>query len=241
MTERIIDPAKLLEKIRSRGFWEIIIRPLNFEEERIKDLSKCRDIVEKSNVRLRGWNYPHVGTRNPPYYGMDYVEGVVDWDIHKEFWRMFQSGQFVHLFGCWEDWFDEEVPLIGYSKYHNLEPRSVLGVILTLYTFTEIYEFAARLAQENLFGESVHLSISLHGMKNRKLTCFEVGRHLFADYVCHIENIKREKEIPVEALLGNGHEIALDETLEIFKRFNWDSPSRDVFRKDQQSLLKGKF
>jgi hypothetical protein len=112
---------------------------------------------------------------------------------------------------------------------------------MTLYSFTEIYEFAARLAQKNLFRKSVLLSINLHGMKNRKLTFFQIGRHLLGDYVCHIEDIPREKEIPIETLLGNAKEIALDETLEIFKRFNWNTPPRDILKKDQQKLLEGKF
>jgi hypothetical protein len=41
--------------------------------------------------------------------------------------------------------------------------------------------------------------------------------------------------------LGKGHEIALDETIEIFKRFNWASPSRDILKEDQTKFLEGKF
>lgn len=235
------EPVKIVEKIKSRGYWQVVIRPLQYEKEKISDLSQCLQLVKDSKVKLRGWDYPHISNREPPYNGIDYVEGTVDWDIHKEFWRMFQSGQFVHLFGCWEDWFDEEVPFIGYSKFHHLKPRTVLGVIMTLYTVTEIYEFAARLAQKNLFENSVFLSINLKGMKNRKLTCFDVGRRFFVDYVSHIEDIGREKEVPIETLLGKGHEIALDETIEIFKRFNWASPSRDILKEDQTKFLEGKF
>jgi hypothetical protein len=232
---------KVLEKIKSRGYWEVVIRPTHYEKVRISDLSQCLKIVEDCTVKLRGWDYPHISNKTPPYNCVNYVESIVDWDVYKEFWRMYQSGQFVHLFGCHEDWFEEETPLFGHSQYYRLKPRQVLEVIMTLYSFTEIYEFAARLAQKNLFGKSAFLSITLHGMKNRRLTFFQIGRHLLDEYICHIEEIPREKEIPIETLLGNGHDIALDETLEIFKRFNWNSPPRDILKKDQQKLLEGRF
>jgi len=238
MTEEEPTTESLLEKIRSRGYWEVIIRPTRFERERIKALSECTQIVQECRVRLRGWDYPHVSTRSPPHVGgVDYVESLTDWNGYKELWRMYQSGQFVHLFGCREDWLSERISIFGFPQHAYIEPGSVLSVLSTLYSVTEIYEFASRLAQKNLFDETIFLSIALHGMKNRKLIFFESQRLLFDDYVCKIADLPLDKTITVDELLGRGHELALDHTIWIFERFNWISPPRDILKEDQKKFL----
>ncbi len=241
MGEQKANPLKTLEKIKSRGYWEVIIRPTRFEKERINDLIQCRKLVEECRIELRGWDYPHIGNKEPPYCGIDYVESTIDWDMYKEFWRMYQSGQFIHLFGLHEDWFEENRPFFGFSQYSSIKSGSILEVVMTLYSLTEIYQFAAKLAEKNVFDDSIYISIKLHGLMNRELTCFEFGRGFWNEYICHIDYFPREKEIPIKILLEKNDEIALDETLEIFKRFNWASPPRETFKKDQRKLLERKF
>ena len=238
MTEGELTSKILLKKIKSRGYWKVVIRPTRFEKERIKALSECTQIVQECRVLLRGWDYPHVNTISRPYVGgVDYVESLTDWNGYIELWRMYQSGQFVHLFGCREDWLSERKGIFGPSQYTCIEPGSVLGVLSTLYSVTEIYEFASRLAQKNLFDETIFLSITLHGMKNRKLIFFEPGRILLGDYVCKIVDLPLPKTITVDELLGKGRELALDHTIEIFERFNWISPPRDILKEDQKKFL----
>jgi len=237
MTEEEPTIESLLEKIKSRGYWEVIIRPTRFEREHLS-LSECIQIVQDCRVVLRGWDYPHISRRHPPHVGgVDYVESLTDWNGCKELWHMYQSGQFVHLFGCREDWLGERTGLLGPSPYADIEPGSVLGVILTLYSVTEIYEFASRLAEKSLFDEAVFLSIILHSMRNRKLMFFESGRFLFDDYVCNIDDLPLDKTINVNELLGRGHELALDHTIWIFERFNWISPPKEILREDQKKFL----
>jgi len=240
MTEEELTTESVLKKIKSRGYWEVIIRPTQFKKERIS-LPECTQIVQVCKVRLRGWDYPHISSRHPPYVGgSDYVESLTDWNGYKELWRMYQSGQFVHLFGCREDWLGEQKSIFGPSRYSHIKLCSVLEVIMTLYSVTEIYEFASRLAEKNLFEGNAFLSITLHGMQNRKLTFFEFGRSLFDDYVCHVNDLSQEKTIAVNELLGRGHEIALDHTLQILERFNWLSPPREILKEDQQKFLEGR-
>lgn len=239
MTTKKIAAESVLQKIKSRGYWEVIIRPTQFKEERF-DISECIQLVRECNVRLRGWDYPHVSRREPPYIGgIDYVESRTDFDGHKEVWRMYQSGQFVHLFGCREDWFDETVTFFGPSKYAHIKPSSVLGVIMTLYSVSEIYEFATRLAQKELFNGSSFISITLYGMKNRKLMYFDSNRHLPSEFTCNIVDLKREKSVATDELLARGNEVALDHTIWILNRFNWSNPPKEMLREDQQRFLKG--
>jgi|YelNatPaOPRAMG01_1025707.scaffolds.fasta_scaffold80303_2 hypothetical protein len=241
MTEKARAPAEVLKKIKSRGYWEVIIRPNQFKENRINDISTCLKIMESNAVKFRGWDYPHIDHNPPPYIGIDYVESTVDWGMYKEFWRFYQSGQFVHYFGCHEDWFEEQVTIFGRSEYSKIKPFTILEVIMTLYTMTEVYEFASRLAKQNIFNGTLSISTNLHGMNNRALTFFEIGRSLVRGYICRIDEIPRKQEISVETLLDKKREIALDETIEILKRFNWMSASKEILKEDQRKLIEGRF
>src|SRR3989338_273974 len=106
MTEK-----EIIAKIKSRGYWKVQFRPTVFNKTLMPDRNALRDIVQKNSVEIRGWDYPHISHwSNPqqrrPTVGDDFVEGGVDWSEFVEFWRMYQSGQFIHLFGVHEDWFD---------------------------------------------------------------------------------------------------------------------------------------
>jgi len=237
MTKESTTTEQVLGKIKSRGYWQVTIRPERFDKERLKSLGDCTRLLLECKVVLRGWDYPHVSSRDGLRSGLDYVESLTDWGEYKELWRMFQSGQFIHLFGCHEDWWSEMVTIFGPSECSKIKPGSVLGVLSTLYTITEIYEFASRLAQKNLFDNSIHLSIGLHGMINRKLFVEEFGRHLFHEYVCIINDLPYSRTIAVKDILGQAADLALDHAFWIFERFNWHDPPRDVFKEDQKKLL----
>jgi hypothetical protein len=239
MTEKELTVETVLNKIKSRGHWKVIIRPTQFKKNRLS-LQECNQFIRECKVMLRGWDYPHISSRSPPYVGgEDYMEALTDWDGHIELWRMYQSGQFLHLFGCLEDWLAEEIPIFGRSRYSDISPGSVLEVMNTLYRFTEIYEFASRLAQKKLFEETLFLSVTLYGMENRKLIFFDVRRHL-GDYVCRVKNLSQEKTITVNELLGKAHELALDHTIWVLEHFNWLSPPREILKEDQKKFLEGR-
>ena len=56
----------VLDKIRTRGYWRVLIRPTQFDENHIADYSDLFPIVEKNSVQLRGWDYPHIDHRSQP-------------------------------------------------------------------------------------------------------------------------------------------------------------------------------
>jgi len=228
MTEPII------QKIKSGGYWFINIRPLKFQKERLGSLHECATLIETSSLHLRGWPYPFVKPERIQS-GIDWVQCQIDWEHYIEHWRMYQSGLFAHLFACEEDWWTTShwVP----NNLKKVKPMSVMSVLMTLFRFTEIYEFAARLAEKNIFDEAVSFTVELHGMKGRKLVFIERIRRLFHDYVCTVDDLPLLKVIPVEDMLGRAHELAIDHTLWVLERFNWRSASRDILKQNQKKLL----
>lgn len=210
----------LLGKIHSTGYWRINIRPTRFQPDRIPSLSQCRDIIKEVKVSLRGWDYPHIDQREL-LSGQDWIESRTDWMSHIEYWRFYQSAQFIHHLSCRED--------------ADRPSRKVLSMLGTLYTTTEVLLFASRLASKNLLEPAAQISIKLLGMDGRLLD--EPGRVLSREYIARVDEITFDKVIETELLIATSSEIALDATVSIFERFNWEYPSRQVLVEDQRKLL----
>jgi hypothetical protein len=224
----------IFEKLKTRGYWEVSIRPTEFMDNRIESLAKSKEIVRELSVQFRGWDYPHFDTNNPPTSGIDYVEQSLDWQDKIEFWRYYQSGQFIHYFGMWEDWQDQST-IWSYKPISK--PGEILSIIGAVYRFTEIYEFASRLALRGYLGKTCKLSISLYGTKGRRLIMLEPGRLLSADYRSSLDVIPYNISITTENLIGKSAELALDHVVWVFQRFNWDYVPRAVLQEDQTKFI----
>ena len=226
----------VLEKIKTRGHWIITIHPSEFIENRIDALPKCREIIRDLAVRYRGWDYPYHDEKSPSA-GIDYVEQSVDWQDRIEYWRYYQSGQFVHYLAMWEDWQDQRTLWGSAFPY---KPGDVLSVISGLFQCTEIYEFASRLTAKKLLGENCKISIDLVKTKNRTLVLDEPGRYpLMEKFICHMDKVPKEQATTSEELMGKSHQLALEHAFWIFERFNWDNIPKSVFKEDQNKLISG--
>lgn len=224
---------KLLNTIKSRGYWRINFKPL---ADQGLELPRCREIVENSSVKLRGWYYPHV-----PHGGLvtgnNYKEGGIDWNAEKEVWRMYQSGQFIHYKSMEEDWLAEDSWFS--ERLREIKPRMVFDVLWAVYRITEIYEFAARLARAGLYKEGVEIDIQLGNVGGRKLEIItDVMRApLFGEYKAG-EDIKFVKAYTWQQLAEQDiKEQALGAIVYIFQRFGWDNPPIQVIQNDQEKLL----
>ena len=211
---------KILEKIHTRGYWEVIIRPFEFKKDRIADISKLVPLLEKNNVRLRGWSFPFVDIHNKPHVDIDWVSQDLDWDHHLQSWKIFQSGLFAYVSGFWVDWRDQS-SFFPASK--NWRPNSLFGVADTLFFFTEVFEFAARLSLSEAGDESMVVSIKACNLKDRKLYLDDAPMFgILQPYVASIEAYPYEKKLTKQELIADSKEQALMGCCELFKRFNWN-------------------
>lgn len=234
-----MDMEQRLKKIKSKAFWRVNIRPIVFEKEKIPTLSALQDLLEECIVRLRGWNYPY-SRKNEISNGDDWIQLGCDWEQYIEFLRFYQSGQFIHYFALREDYnphIQSEIPF----PLTIPEPSGYVSIFSTLFTFTEIYEFAARLAQKDIFKTQVFISINLKGIYNYQLYT-QRDRHLRKSYISNVNEINLEEPtLGVEELLAKRHEKAIDQTIKLFERFNWNESPRQVLVEEQKKLLERRF
>lgn len=236
----------LVNKIVSDSHWHVIIQPEKIKPERINTLMELWNLMETCRVTLRGWDYPHVDRKDENRgYGKDWIESWCEFFMgHQEYWSFHQNVTFNHYFSFWEDGDIDEVAKRAKSSIplmqDDFKPSGYLSVLSTLYSFTEIFEFASRLAQKGIFENSVLISISMLGIQNRLLFFWEWTQHLNRPYISKLNKLERKKVYGMQELMSNSHEISISTMSWFFERFQWYEQPIDVFREEQQKFLERK-
>lgn len=227
------DTSYIREKIRTRGYWQVVIRPSRYQANKVANILDLPRILERSKVSFRGWDFPHLDRRHEPDIKNDYAEQATDWDMHVEYWRFHQSGQFVHLNAFIEDWASPTTLLRVAADW---KPVKRFLVLSNLFRFTEIYEFASRLAVTAAGDDSMNIEIQLHLLAGRTLLLGHPDRVPFvSECRASIPDFTHQREYSTKELASQTRELALTPALELFRRFNWDVSLESL--KDLQSEL----
>ncbi len=206
------------EKIRSRGHWDIVIRPESFTADLVpyEDLDA---ILERVVVRFRGWPVPFIDSRLPLQRGDDWIGQDIDARLvsHFEAWRFFTSGQFNHLRAVSADWREgreaTSVPA-GYA--------AVVEVWEILFYLTEVFELAARLALSPAGDDPMRIEATLNGLTDRGLVVGQRNRASFIEpYRASVPSMTRTRTLRREQLIADPKREALAMALEFFVRFGW--------------------
>ena len=212
----------IIDKIKSRGYWEVIIRPTQVKREKISDYSKLLQILYNSVVKIRGWDFPHIDPNKEIQRGEDWIGQEIEWNQYLEHWRFFQSGQFYHISGLDYDWYDQS-ELLTNQKYPT--HSSVFGVSDTIYRATEIYEIASRLSQSTAESDSMYIKIIVANLKNRRIWMDDPRRMPFLpirDRSTSMDSFPHISSHSSIELLSNSRKIALDLSKKLFQRFGWN-------------------
>lgn len=224
----------LIDKIRSRGHWQVVIHPSDFVEMRVKNILELKPLLEGISVNLRGWDFPHMDPHVEPHIDRDWVGQETDWEHYVELWQLYQSGQLVHVGGLVEDWLDQSqltAPPRGWAQ------GGLLSVTSAVFRFTEIFELAARLSETAAGGHVMHIDTSITGIEGRQLWVDESKRMPFGrDYRASADQYRLEGDFSRTHLLKEGPRSALEWAQELFRRFGWD-PSILILQNMQDRLL----
>ena len=217
--------TELLRKIRTRGNWEVVIRPNTFVADRVADISELASIIETNVVRSRGWEFPHIDSRSSITFGRDFISQESEWQHHKGFWRLYQSGQFFYAVSLAIDWRDESTVWPADADWHH---GQLLGVGETIFQFAELFAFASRLGVSKAGDRYMHVGVVLRGLRDRQLY-IDSSRNRWPFHYAHKASIS---EFPIAIdksqteLVAHHTDLGLDSAKELFKRFGWN-PSRD--------------
>jgi hypothetical protein len=224
--------SEVVDRIRSRGHWDVEIRPLPFDADRL-DYAALEDVLEKTTVRMRGWPVPYIDYREPWLRGNDWIGQDIDALLvsHLEAWRLFTSGQFVHLRAITADW--GEADLIAPARLNE----KVIPVWEILFYLTEVAELAARLALKIKTPGSMLLRAKLADMAGRGLVVGQSNRaEFFQPYVQQQDVLQAEAQVQVDELVTEPRDVALELARYLLLRFGW-KPAIEQLRGHQQELI----
>jgi len=241
-------PTALPVPVLEGPHWRVDLRPEGYEAELIPSLASCFQVIEQTKVRLRGWDYPHLS--NDPTKrgtGVNWVASWSDFMQHTEYWRFYQSGQFLHLFRVREstpEWRSEleQITRRHLSHLRQIDWSQVPGFISIenfLYSISEIFEFAARLCQRALYPGRITVRIDLKGVRGYVLTT-DWNRAWMNYYAASEDSLGRAWELGSEIVVADSAGQALSAALWFLERFGWLNPSAEILRRDQENFLRGR-
>jgi hypothetical protein len=223
--------ATVIDRIRTRGHWDIAIRPEPFRSDRVA-YDRLEETLNQAVVRLRGWPVPFIG-HEPLLHGRDWIGQDIDARglPHMEAWRFFTSGQFAQLRVVSAD-------LRAGAEGNAGDASPVIEVWEILFYLTEIVELAARLALSDAGGEQMTIETRLHGLENRLLVGTP-ARELHGNYRATMSSIEGKRTEQREHLLAESRQIAVEMAREMFLRFGFNA-SEEVLTDYQTELTGGK-
>lgn len=229
--------------------WRVNIRPLPYEPQRIPSLSACFDLIQATKLSLRGWDYPHLSQRpNQRGTGNRWIAAWSDFASHIEYWRLYQSAQFLHLFVVREavepQW---RAQLRDAAESHGSYRTDVdwdkvpgyFSLLNFLYTVTEIFEFAARLVQRGVYPGELAVTVELKNVKGFVLTP-DFDRAWSDVRAASEANIGRTWQLESRELVSASSEVSLQASAWFFERLGWLEPAVQVLQRDQEKFLAGR-
>lgn len=226
--------------------WRVIIRPDLYRPERIKTLAECKNIIENTSVKLRGWHYPYVSSKLAERgHGLDWVASWTGDNGHLEYWRFYQSGQFLHLFSIrelndprWQAVLKSRVLKHGSPELVE-KAESAKGFISIenfIYRMTEIFEFAARLATQEIYKGSMYVEVELKGVAGFALS--SDSRDAWNRCCAAADSeLGQTWKIDCRDIISNSPHYARKACAWFFERFGWLPPAPEIIKREQEIFL----
>ena len=227
--------SDLARRIKSAGYWDITIRPDRFDERRVHPITALTALVHRCHVEVRGWDFPHIDPHTPIVTDVDYIGQSSEWQQYAEEWRFYQSAQFVDRKAIPGDWRDRSTI---WPPDEHWRRGDRLGIGDTLYTYYEIFLFAARLAQALDGDDPIHIDVTVAGLQNRALYVDDPHRWpLSVAPTAHLASFPQRFSLSRSELIANPMSLGISAAQELFRRFGRefaDTQLRDWLEKSQR-------
>ena len=229
------DPLEVVNKIKSLGNWEVIIRPTKYAEDRIPDLQALLPALQKLAVRRTGmWAFPEIAQDAPPARGLHWIQGGHQNGSYLYFWRFTQSGQMFHISGMISDWLSEGL----WPTHPNWKPLTTLGIGESLWRFTDIFEFASRFATTDSGTDRIEIRATVTKLRDRKLWVDDPRRApVTGNYIAHVNDFPYQRAFDRIELIADARKLALNAALKLYALFDWD-PSPQLIQNYQDELIR---
>jgi len=189
-----------------------------------------------------------INTQEEREFGENYVASWTAFMGEIEYWRFYQSGQFLHLHAIEEAVSaDLRKQLEAAAKrnplHSNVDSNQIGGFISLMsfyYRIIEIVEFATRLCQRGIYKDHLTITIELKKIRNFVLTA-EPSRLWFRLlHQCKQESLGHSWRFHSTELVASSSQASLRIAKWFFERFGWLDPSDELLRREQENFLAGR-
>jgi ribosomal protein L37AE/L43A len=209
-----------LDRIASRGYWRVVIRPGGYRSSRIPNVLDLRKQLRRLSVHSPGLFFPRVPARESAPAGADFDQWSGGREPYLEAWRFYQSGQLVHNASIPEDWQEPDGlrPIEG-----GWAPGKILRVTHTIHRLMEVCELAARIASSDGVGDYLEVSVWIMGLRGRIPWLDDDGGHFFGESNrARIQEFGKRWFMPRPSFMSDPKALARDAASELFRYFGWD-------------------
>lgn len=230
--------------ITKQPHWQIIIRPENYERELVPSLTNCSQLVERSRVKLSGWSYPClIFDSSLSARGSNWVSNWIDCGLGRaEYWRIYQSGQFVHYLSFWSQ-SSEDLQKINYSfrqKSNYSMQKDIPGYVAIpdiIFNMTGMYEFAARLCEAGIYRGTVAFQVRLVGIRSFVLSQPKSWMGFSGFHQVTENSLEHLISVSSVDLVATPRDHAINSVVWFAERFGWNNPPKVAFLQTQQQLF----
>jgi hypothetical protein len=164
--------------------------------------------------------------------GTDWIGEVANISTFIEYWRFYQSGQFIHHLALREDHMGR-LRLFHPQFFIPGKDKKYLAVTAAVCMLTDIVEFASRLAYREVLVPKAVIGVELHKMAGRELTYMMPGRRLPGSFWFKDEVVNLGGTYETDDLIGRPGDIAVDLSMALFNKAKWEAP-RTLIIEDQE-------
>jgi hypothetical protein len=194
--EGLVDP---------QPYWHVEIFPKIYKEYQIPAIARLREVRQESVVSIRGWSFPHVDREHDGVFEGG-IQSVTHWHQYQEAHRLYSSGLFTWRQQIKEDFTD---------RYSNS-----ISYISSIYSITEYFIFASRLATLVAKGGDFIIRIGVTGLKGHVLRMDSDG--FDEDYETMASEFNRSYDVSLEGLRASHLDFAADATRQLFELYGLD-------------------
>jgi hypothetical protein len=159
--------------IKSRGYWRILFRPMKYKKV-FENNEQIKDFIRTNVIDFTGWDFPHYPVGNDEVqqidYGYEYVQALTLFGHHKEFWRMYHSGQFIYYLAFPEDWYEEHFWEDKRKALAFIKPMKHIGIAYNIMANIKcLFSFIFKFISKNNLDTSLLIDINLLNTEDRTL------------------------------------------------------------------------
>jgi hypothetical protein len=224
-----MNTSSTYDQILASGHFDAGIKPGPHDATRLTP-GQLEDFLRRHTVRMRGWPLPFIDSHQPVRRHGTWISQEYAGLRHKEAWRLFTSGQFLHRRVLVSD-------LVDHGELAANATGATGSVVVwdVLLYAVELVELAARFATD-LACDHVTINFDLANIEGRQLISGEWARELYGPYIISTDRLEARRRVTTSDLLADPRGVAVSIAQDLLGQFGLNVPEQVLMDWQEQTF-----